>query len=384
MQPIVRFFLALSLVSVILTACQSAPASPTPDLGPALTQAVATALAQLATPTFTPSPVPTATVARTPPPLPALFTTTLPDPLVKPNTYIQDACQYLKDKWTPTNAAPGTIVMAVMIHSITKGTITDPLGQISVQNFKQLMNDLHEQGFTAITAQQLVDFLYTNAKIPERSVILIQDDRKTAENFTEHFLPYYQQWGWPVVNGWISLDDSIGRQYLPENVALSKQGWVDYEAHGVVHNVPISSTSSDEYMRGELFGSMQAIQKNFGKTPVAYIWPGGGFTPKAVQLARQAGYKIGFTTSPRGPMMFNWIPQRDQDDPQNPWYIAEGSSGDPLMTLPRYYDSTAGAHIDEARQIGQQAAAYAEQNKATELDYYNIVCAAKYGAIPAQ
>ena len=35
------------------------------------------------------------------------------------------------------------------------------------------------------------------------------------------------------------------------------------------------------------------------------------------------------------------------------------------------------------RVIGEEAAVYAEQNKATELEYYDIVCAPTYGPIPS-
>lgn len=377
----------LILCALLLEGCQPAAATPDPSFN--MTQAVQTAFAAIQQAHATPTPPATNSPAATPSPqsltppaLPPGFTASSMNPLDIPRTYISDSCQYLKDKWTSTNAAPGTIVMVVMIHSIIDGTITNPALQIGSRDFNQLMNELHDQGFTAINMQQLAGFLYTNARIPARSVMLIQDDRKTAQNFTEHFLPFYQMWSWPVVNGWISLDDSIAQQYLPGNVALSQQGWVDYQAHGVIHNIPISNGSSDEFIHSEIFGSMQAIQKNFGKAPIAYIWPGGGFTPKAVQVARQAGFKLGFTTSPRGPLMFNWIPQRDQTDPQTPWYIAEASAADPLMTLPRYLDNSTGSYIDVVRQIGNAAAAYAQQDKATEMEYYNIVCSAQDGPIP--
>jgi len=298
-----------------------------------------------------------------------------------PHTYIQDSCLNLKDKWTSTNSSPGTVVMVVMFHTISKDPATAS-NEINQQDFQKLMNDIHDMGFQAIYMQQLEDFLYSNARIPQRSVILIQDDRHAAQNFTDHFLTFFQQWKWPVINGWISLDDSISKQDLPGNVALSAQGWVDYQAHGVVHNIPISPSSSDAYIHSELYGSMQAIQQNFNKAPIAYIWPGGGFTPKGVEVARQAGFKLGFTTNPRGPVMFNWVPQADQNDPQRPYFLPEGSSNDPLMTLPRYWDVDARTHLDAVRQIGNDAAAYAAQNKATELEYYNIACAPKLGPIP--
>jgi hypothetical protein len=380
--PVLSF---LILSTLVLASCQTG--APPVDVNAQITVAVQTALASIqqtriaATQITTHTPIPSPTALRTPPALPSTFTTTALNPLDKPHTYIQDSCQYLKDKWTSTNSVPGTVVMAVMFHTISKSPAV-AANEISNQDYQKLMNDLHDLGFQAIYMKQLEAFLYSNAKIPQRSVILIQDDRHAAQNFTDHFLQFFQQWGWPVINGWISLDDSIGRTVLPENVALSAQGWVDYQAHGVVHNIPIGPNSSDAYIHSELFGSMQAIQKNFNKTPIAYIWPGGGFTPTAVQVARQAGFKLGFTTNPRGPVMFNWVPQSDQDDPQRPYFLPEGSSNDPLMTLPRYWDVDARTHLDLVRQISNDAAAYAQQNKATELEYYDIMCAPKLGPIP--
>jgi hypothetical protein len=382
MYKIPRVFLRLSLLIVILSACQAAPAS-TPDMSAALTQAFETAVAHLQ-PTGTPipseTPVPSATAFRTPPALPSTFVASQLNPLDTPHTYIQDTCQYLQDKWNSNNAAPGTVVMVVMFHGIIKGQVEKD-NQISVSDFKQVMNDLHDMAFQAITTQQLADFLYTNSKIPERSVLLVVDDRHTAQNFNDHFRTYWEQWGWPVINGWISAFEG-NDQFLQENVTLSKEGWVDYQSHGFIHNINMNDNSTDEFLTGELQGSMANIQKYFNKTPIAIIWPGGDFGIRPVQFARKFGYELGFTINPRGPILYNWVPQADQKDPARPSYIPEGPAADPLMTLPRYWDTDVRSHLDEVRNIGKDAAAYAEQNKATELEYYDIMCAPTYGTIP--
>ena len=52
------------------------------------------------------------------------------------------------------------------------------------------------------------------------------------------------------------------------------------------------------------------------------------------------------------------------------------------MVLPRYWDTDAITHLDTVIQIGQEAGAYLEQNRDTELDYYDIVCSPQYGPIP--
>jgi len=364
------------------------PAPPAEDIDARMTAAVQTAVAAIvqtqsaSTPAATEPPVATPTVPRTPPALPAIFTSAILDPLVTPRPYIQDDCQYLRDRWTSTNSRPGTIVLVIMFHSIEKGeaSASDPKN-IGGSDFRQLMNGVHDMGFHAINATQLADFLDRNALIPPRSVVLIQDDRHAAANYIDWFKPYWDQWQWPVINGWISALGGTD-PVLAENVALEQQGWLDHQAHGVVHNIPMSDSSADEYLTGELQGSITNMQQYYGKTPIAIIWPGGGFGVRPVQFARKFGYRLGFTVNPRGPIMYNWVPLADQQDPGNAVSIPEGPVNDPRMVLPRYWPSQVLQNLDGIRLTGEQAAAYAEQNKATELDYYDIVCASSLGPIP--
>ncbi len=378
-----RLFLTFGLVALLLNSCQPAAATADPNI--ALTAAFETALTEISQPTATPAPsetpVPTATIPRTPPALPGMFQTSILKPEDQPRAYVADTCQYLQNKWNPNNAAPGTVVMPIMFHAIDRDATTSQYMKISAKDFKKLMNDLHELGFQAIDMQQMADFMYNNAKIPQKSVLLIVDDRAYASKFNDHFRPYYEEWGWPVVNAYIGLDERL--DLWTENAALSAEGWVDYEAHGYIHNIPISDGSTDEFIMGEMNGVITSFQKYFNKTPIAYIWPGGGFSRRAVEMGTQLGYKLGFTVNPRGPVMYNWVPQADAFNPSNPIAIPETPAGNPLMTLPRYTDINARGELDDVRAVSDQAAQYAEQNKAVELEYYDIVCAPTYGPIPA-
>jgi peptidoglycan/xylan/chitin deacetylase (PgdA/CDA1 family) len=317
--------------------------------------------------------------------MPLPFQTTLLNPLDYPHTYLQDACQYLRLKWDPNNSTPGTVVMVLMFHAIMKDGDPPPSG-IRAGAFNRSMDALHEQGFVAITMEQFIAFMNYNARIPERSVLLISDDRHFAQYFENHFYPLSEKWGWPVVNAWISSPDQTyntetGLGVWEENENLAAQGWIDYQAHGVVH-YPILESSTDDYIAGELFGSINFIQERFGKTPQAFIWPGGNFTSRSIEMARQAGYQVGFTVNPRGPVMFNWVPLSDTPDPARPSYLHEGHLGDPLMVIPRYWPSQIMNEVDNVRVIGMQAAEYAQANKTTELDFYDIVCAPSLGPIP--
>jgi hypothetical protein len=385
-----RYALLFGLLGILLTGCgSSAPTTPT-DADPAqiveeamaTIQAEFTQTAEAIPPTDSPTetPVPSPTAIRTPPALPEMYQSAILHSLDTPRTYVDDTCTYLNAKWDPNKSTPGTVVMVVMIHSITSGIVDKP-NQISAGDMRQLLNDLQAQGFEAINSEQLAGFLESNEKIPARSVLLTSDDRHYAQYFNNHFRPFYEEYGWTVTNGFISHPDTL-QVIWDENAALAAEGFVDYQAHGVIHNTPMSDSSSDAYLHGELQGSITGIQEHYGNTPIAIIWPGGGFGARPVATARDLGYRLGFTTNPRGPVMFNWVPQTDMRDEQRPYFLPEGSVNDPLMTLPRYIDLNAGAHIDEVRIIGKEAAAYAEQNKSIELEYYDIVCAPTYGPIP--
>jgi hypothetical protein len=380
-----RLFLSLSLFALLLAACApSAPASSTIDVSTISTQVFQTALAGLQptqTPLPTETPVPSPAAIRTPPALPSTFVASQLNPLDTPHTYIQDSCEYLLNKWSSTNAAPGTVVMVIMFHGINKDSVDDP-SDILAADFRKMMNDLKEQGFEAINMTQMADFMDRNAKIPSRSVLLIADDRHQGEYFDDHFRPFYDQWGWHVINGWISLEDGPRAISIDANIALEREGWVDHQSHGYIHNINMSDSSTDEFIKTEFEKSIADLQTNFGKTPIGIIWPGGGFGIRPVQFAREYGYHLGFTINPRGPVMYNWVPVADAVDPARPSYLPEGYVNDPRMVIPRYWPNQVSSNIDTVRNIGNEASAYAEQNKAIELEYYDIVCAPTYGVIP--
>jgi hypothetical protein len=300
---------------------------------------------------------------------------------------------YIQEKWSSKNSPPGTVVMPIMFHSISGDTSGST---ISDSGFHALMQELIKTGFQTITTSQLADFLDSNVKIPARSVVLILDDRRPGTVALD-FMPYLNdhKWtltlAWPIGAGEDSTDKKPAVNVLPgehfsslwqQMEAYNATGRLDIQAHGVNHNIIMGPDSTDEFLHSELQGSIDAIRQHFNNAPIAIIWPGGGFTQRAAEIARPLGYRLGFTVNPRGPVMFNWVPLADKVQAERATWLAEGPVDDPLMVLPRYWDTDASAHIDEVIQVGQEAAAYAGKNKTVEMEYYNIACEAQYGPIP--
>lgn len=351
----------------------------TPQPTPQPTKEVEPVIAVVAEPTN--EPMPTFDPNRKPPELPKIFVSDLLNPRDKPHTYEEDTCQFLKNRWGAGKSQPGTIVMVIMYHSIVTGDETSVSydNQVSSEKHNQMMENLKAQGFEAIDMHQFVSFMLYNDYIPERSALIISDDRHFEGYFRDHFKPYYDKYGWKVVNGWISAPDTSPELWA-ENQKVSKEGYVDHQAHGVIHNINMTDQSTDEFLYGELQGSIDKIQEYYGHTPEGIIWPGGNFGFRPIEIAKEVGYKVGFTVNPRGPVMYNWIPLLEGEDPTRPAFLQDGNQ-DPLFVIPRYWNTDASQHIDTVRQIGKSAKEYILANRETEIEYYNIVCAPKLGPL---
>jgi len=306
---------------------------------------------------------PTRSITATMRPTPALdlFFPEKIRPGVAPVTYIDDMCRYLDNRWGEGKSGPGTIVAPIMFHSVAKpGWDANNPADITREYFEYFMDYAYELGFTTITMDELVGFLYSNEPIPELSMILILDDRRPG--VTELFMPYLEEYDWTLTLGWITTEttrDSVWEVMM----ALNESGRLDIQSHGHNH-IYIQEITPFEVMVEEVFKPVQIIEDRFGQTPVSIVWPGGNFNKTSIELAQEAGFKLGFTAYSRGPLMYNWVPLGEQ----------EAAADNPLYVLPRFWSSGADVALIEAVEISQaaKAAAYAVQEE--ELETYALFC----------
>lgn len=292
-----------------------------------------------------------------------LFTTKLLRQGVSPQTYLADNCTYLRQRWSTESSIPGTVVLPIMYHTIAQDgrPISDTARDISVSQFLSFVDYAHYLGFETITTQQLYDFLMNNARIPSRSMILILDDRRPG-TIRDQFMPVLERFDWTVTSAYI-VDPSETQAWVQMD-QLFATGRVDIQSHGYKGNIYIYPDTSEDKIKGEIWDSIAVIEQHTGTRPIAFIWPGGDFTPFSVMVARVGGYELGFTAYSRGPLMFNWVPLGEPEIAVN----------DPLLVLPRAWSSAAAVNLDEAVKISEQAAAFAEQNYPVEAEWYHTYC----------
>lgn len=355
--------LALGLLTA-LSACnapQNAPApSETNTPAPSATAPSATVAAPTQTVTAGPTSEP-----------PPVFQSGILRSGVSPFSYLSDQCQYYALRWDPERSRPGTVVAPIMFHSIVPaGDTPSDAAHIDYPTFQAIIALADELGFETITSEQLLGFLTANEKIPERSMILILDDRRpgTAEDY---FLPINETNGWTTTLAW-PIGDTDQRTDLWEWIErIVETGYFDVQSHGLEHNIYLNEAMSLEEVRNEIGGSIPILEEHFNQVPIVYVWPGGNYTQTGLDVAHEAGFELGFTVHSRGPLAFNWIPQGAE----------ELAYGDPLLLLPRFWSSAALLNLRQTAEIGDAAWAFAQQNYADEAAWYAANCG---GELPPQ
>lgn len=343
---------AYSTSEIAFTVTGFPSATPLPSKTPTLTSTP--------TLTMTPEPSNTPTITATTYHLNTFTSDQLRD-TVSLVDYIQDPCEYIKNRWGEGKSTPGTIVVPIMFHSVAKvGREIMDSTTISTGYFEYIMGKAKELGFSTITMDELIGFIEDNDKIPERSMIMILDDRRPG--VTELFMPFLEANRWTLTLGWITTDNTTESLWLRMET-LAETGYLDVQSHGHDH-IYIQDHTPIEEVEEEIYKPIEVIQAHFGTTPSAIIWPGGNFTTQSVSIAHEAGFKLGFTIYPRGPLMFNWIPQGEE----------ELAVGDPLMLLPRYWSTAADVALSQAVDISEDAKQYAEAVKEAELLYFDTYC----------
>ncbi len=259
---------------------------------------------------------------------------------------------------------PGTVVVPIMFHSISNDDtpLADPNKDITGKQFINYVDYAKSLGFETITIQQLLDFLTINTPIPPRSMMIIVDDRRPGL-IRDWLMPVLEENDWTATAAYIADPNSL--QWAWDLMQqLYDSGRLEVESHGFSGQLYIVPETPLDKIQSEIWNSTKVLEEHFGVRPIAFIWPGGNFTPLSVEVAREGGYELGFSAYSRGPLMFNWIPLGEKERIVN----------DPLMVLPRAWSSAANANLDEALKISEQAAAYAEANFPLEAAWYRTYC----------
>jgi peptidoglycan/xylan/chitin deacetylase (PgdA/CDA1 family) len=178
-------------------------------------------------------------------------------------------------------------------------------GTVDLNTFLHQLSWLKRLGVRFIPLSELRAWLTGKKNIPNRSAVLTFDDALVS--IAEHVFPYLEQQSIPVTifviagligreSNFSSRPSAAGRRHLDfgQLKRLLDTGLVEIGAHGY-HHVNFTRIGGDE-LRQELHEAKSLLEKSFGVEVPYLAYPWGNTTETVTQLAKEAGYRLAFTT----------------------------------------------------------------------------------------
>jgi len=178
----------------------------------------------------------------------------------------------------------------LMLHQVTSLSPASGMN-MQPQKFEQLLKLLQKKKFTTVTMSEWLK----HAENPngQRIVALTFDDG-FLDNFTEAFplLEKYQA----KATIYIAPNFAIEKM-KPEHITqMSKSGLVEFGAHTMTH--PNLNKIDDEQAMQEMIASKQWVESLLGSCE-NFAYPFGRFSPKHMEMAREAGFTSAVSTKKR-------------------------------------------------------------------------------------
>ncbi len=190
--------------------------------------------------------------------------------------------------------AEESAVPVLMYHNINDN-YNPQNSNIEISNvaFKEHMQAIKDNGYTAITFSQLIAFVENGEALPQKPILITFDDGY-LNNYTNAF-PLLKEMDMNatifVVTGRMGMQGGVTYPHFTWEQAkeMENSGIIDIQSHTVYHND--LTAISDENLVFELRKSRFMIYKYLGKKSDILAYPYGNFNDKIKQAAQKAGYK---------------------------------------------------------------------------------------------
>jgi peptidoglycan/xylan/chitin deacetylase (PgdA/CDA1 family) len=165
-----------------------------------------------------------------------------------------------------------------------------------VEHFEQQMWFLRNFGFRPISIDEFYQIKIGNKKPRGKEVLVTFDDGN--ETYLQYALPILERYQIPSVNFlvWVPLvKKEHGSMSLEAAKHFAGHPLITFGVHSLTH--PNLAEINYEQAKAEIIDSKRNLEEALGKPMHYFTYPSGFFNDQPVELVRQAGYRLAFTTS---------------------------------------------------------------------------------------
>lgn len=188
-------------------------------------------------------------------------------------------------------------VPVLMYHHVQPQSQAVDKGQTatSVDNgvFDQQIQYLTSQGYTLLTAKELVDSLQNKSQTPSKSVVVTLDDGY-LDNY-QYAYPIFKKYNvkgnFMIATGLVGGADYMSWENIKE---MAGSGLAYFTDHTWSHyGVGYGSADKVKY---EIITAKQQLQENTGQAVNVFTYPYGSFNDLSISILKQEGFAGAFST----------------------------------------------------------------------------------------
>ena len=199
-------------------------------------------------------------------------------------------------------------VPILMYHFLATDNKKPNKWKILVNEFESDLKALKEGGFEAIFIQDLIDFVYSGAPLPEKPVILSFDDG--ASDFYVHAYPLLKEYDMKAVMAIIGSqtdkysEDTEQNKYAVPNLTweqlreMKSSGLVEIQSHsynmhrdrGIARKKGESARAYRERISTDAAKFSERVLEELGCTPTAFIFPFGAKSEESNDILKENGF----------------------------------------------------------------------------------------------
>ncbi|MBQ7875908.1 MAG: polysaccharide deacetylase family protein [Clostridia bacterium] len=196
----------------------------------------------------------------------------------------------------------------LMYHSVD---YTGGMYAVTPEKLESDIKELHANGYTTVSFDEVIDYVYGNGTLPEKSVVITFDDG--YENNCTTLLPLAEKLGFKyevfTVAGFIHYGE-YAMEWNQVNKVLNSPyagiGCHTYNLHsyigdgrwGIVRKEGENFREWENIIRHDLSMAKILFMDNTGYSPNTFAYPFGNFSPEADRILREEGYLVTVTTEP--------------------------------------------------------------------------------------
>lgn len=149
-------------------------------------------------------------------------------------------------------------------------------------DFQRQMQWLADQGYEAVTLDQVEAAWYRHGELPAKPVVVSFDDGYESQYVAA--FPELQHLGWKGVINLVARDSDLPDA---EVAKMLDAGW-ELGSHTITH--PDLTTLGPAQLEREVAGSRQILERRFGVRVDNFCYPSGRYDDSVISAVRAAGY----------------------------------------------------------------------------------------------